>query len=79
VAAREYARFRDHPEGALVTTFRPEAKIAGTITAVRHEFSADAKGGAITRVELAPEPPAIDTKALQDKATRAVIEGFVEQ
>jgi len=79
IAAKEFARFRDHPEGALVTTFRGGATIRGTVSAVRHEFSGDPNGGALTTIELAPEPPALDTKAVMPKDVRRVIEGFVDK
>lgn len=78
VATREAARFRNHPEGALNSTFAPEATIRGTISTVAHEFTADADGGAITSVELLPEPPGLDISAILPKDVRRVVEGFVD-
>lgn len=78
VAAKEAARYRNHPEGALHSSFAPEAKVRGTISSVSHEFTADADGGAITAVELLPEPPGLDVSVVLPKDVRRVIEGFVD-
>ena len=78
VAAKEAARYRDHPEGGLTTTFNPGAEIVGTVSSVTHEFSDGEDGGALTTLELLPEPPALDVAATLPKDVRRVIEGFVD-
>jgi len=73
-ALAEFIRFRDHNEGALTTDYRP-ATIAGSVARVIHEFG---EGGAITTVELASTPSAVDAQALLPPDVRRMIEGYVE-
>jgi len=78
-ALREFMRYRDHPEGQLTTTFRPDATIGGTVTRVVHNFASGEEGGALTTVELAPSPPAVDAQALLPPDVRRIVEGFVDR
>jgi hypothetical protein len=73
-ALAEFIRFRDHNEGGLTTDYRP-ATIAGSVDRVVHSFTRE---GALTTVELASTPSAVDAQALLPPDVRRMIEGYVE-
>ena len=77
-ALREFMRYRDHPEGGITTTLRPNTKLSGTISSITHSVSPGQNGGGLTTVELLGPPPAVDAIALMPADVRRAIEGYVQ-
>lgn len=79
VAAREASRFTNRAEGALTTDLDPAAHVTGAISAVVHELEAGPQGGALTTIELDPQPPPLDPRATMPADVRRVVDGWVDR
>lgn len=77
-AARQYARFRDHIEGSLTTGFIPGLRPRGTVKQIEHAWRPGPNGGALTVVDLPPEPPEFTLEAILPRGIQRYVRRFVE-
>jgi hypothetical protein len=71
VAARIYALYSDHLEGAATGLMNGDLTVAGWLSRVTHEL--DTEGKATTKLEFPGQLPKLDLFAFLDSATRAII------
>jgi len=75
VAARTRAAFADRVDGGLLTGLAADVHPQGSATSVRHSVG---PGGALTQIDLPPDPEPRDLTAYLGSAVRRVIDGLVD-